>query len=570
MKKIGFIITLLSFIIVGCNRDKNKEPVDYINPFIGTGGHGHTYPGATVPFGMVQLSPDTRKDSWDGCSGYHYSDSVVFGFSHTHLSGTGVGDYGDIRLMPMVGELKTEPGYDDPESGYGSHFLHERETARAGFYAVHLVDYNIYVGLTVSERAGFHKYLFPKSDEAHIILDLKESVTSEKIIESNIQIISDTEVSGLRRTEGWAADQYVYFYAEFSKPFKTFGIVKDGLKDEAKAEAKAKDLKAWFDFETTSGEIILVKVGISAVDVEGAKNNLRTEIPGWDFEAIKDAARMKWADQLKKMEISGGAEGSKEVFYTALYHTMLAPNIYSDVDGRYRGHDLEIHQDNSFNQYTVFSLWDTFRALHPLFAIIERERTTDLINSMLDMYKHDGLLPVWELAANETNCMIGYHSVSVIVDAYKKGIKGFDAKMALKAMQETANGNQFGLDWYRKKGYIPADKDGSSVSKTLEYAYDDWCIAEMASMLGETELNKIYTKRAQYYKNLFDKETGFFRGKSNGSFVEPFDPTEVNFMLTEANTWQYNFFVPQDINTHIDMLGGDEKYEAKLDENAPE
>jgi len=565
MDKYIYIFAIM-LLFSACEKEKYSEPVDYINPFIGTGGHGHTYPGATVPFGMVQLSPDTRKDSWDGCSGYHYSDSVVFGFSHTHLSGTGVGDYGDIRFMPTVGELKFDPGYDNPGSGYSSYFQHDMETARAGFYAVHLNDYNIYVGLTATERAGFHKYLFPSSDEAHIILDLKESVTSQKILDSKINIISDTEISGLRRTDGWANDQYVYFYAEFSKPFKSFGIGKDGVQFPGQRLGNAINLKAWFDFETESGEIILLKVGISAVDIEGAKNNLYTEIPDWDFEAVKNDARTKWTDQLKKMEVAGITDKQKEVFYTALYHTMLAPNIYSDVDGRFRGHDLEIHKDVSFDIYTIFSLWDTFRTLHPLFAIIERERTVDLIKSMLDIYKHDKLLPVWELAANETNCMIGYHSVPVIVDAYKKGIREFNAELALKAMQQTANADQFGLKWYRSKGYIPSDKDGSSVSKTLEYAYDDWCIAEMAEMLGNEEVRKEYTKRAQFYKNIYDPETGFFRGKSNGSFVEPFDPTEVNFMLTEANTWQYNFFVPQDINTHIDLLGGDEDYEAKLDE----
>ncbi len=576
MRKNLAIVLVVAAAMFACSKDKPKEVTDYINPFIGTGGHGHTYPGATVPFGMVQLSPDTRKDSWDGCSGYHYSDSVVYGFSHTHLSGTGIGDYGDIRLMPIVGELKFEPGYDDPETGYGSYFQHDRETAKAGFYAVHLNDYNIYVGLTATERAGFHKYLFPSSDNAHIILDLVESVTSEKIIESSIEFLSDTEIAGLRRTQGWANDQFVYFYAKFSKPFRTFGIVEDGVPTKAssyveaivdgKLTAEGKNLKAWVDFETRAGDIVLVKVGISAVDIEGAKNNLQQDIPDWDFDKVKSEARKKWTIQLNKTEVFGGSDEQKEIFYTSLYHTMLAPNIYSDVDGRYRGHDMKIHQDDGFQMYTVFSLWDTFRTLHPLFAIIERERTKDLIQSMLDMYKHDNLLPIWELAANETNCMIGYHSVPAIVDAYKKGITGFDANIALEAMQATAQADQFGLKWFRNKGYIPADKDGSSVSKTLEYAYDDWCIAEMAEMLGDESVNKEYLQRAQYYKNIFDKETGFFRGKSNGCFVKPFDPTEVNFMLTEANTWQYNFFVPQDINTHIDMLGGDEKYEAKLDE----
>ena len=553
---------LLVFFLSSCDQSGQREPVDYINPFIGTGGHGHTYPGATVPFGMVQLSPDTRKDSWDGCSGYHYSDTVIFGFSHTHLSGTGIGDYGDVRFMPMTGQLKTEPAYDDPGAGYGSVFSHDRETAEAGYYAVHLNDHNIYAAFTATEHAGFHKYLFAGGDDAHILLDLVESVTTEERLETGIWVTGNTEVSGVRRTRGWASDQYIYFHAEFSKPFSAYGLLDDeGIVETSRGEIR----KAYFDFNLEAGETVLLKVGISAVDVEGAKNNLRTEIPGWDFEAVRRAARDSWAGQLKKIEIDDPSDQRKEIFYTALYHTMLAPNIYSDVDGRYRDHSRQVAVNDDVRMYTIFSLWDTFRALHPLFTIIERERTLELVRSMLAMYRDEGRLPVWELAACETDCMIGYHSVPVIVDAYKKGITGFDGRQALEAMMVTAGSGLFGLDSYIDKGYIPADREGSSVSKTLEYAYDDWCIAEMADMLGDEEARTTFLRRAQYYKNLYDPGTGFFRGKSNGCFVEPFDPAEVNFMLTEANTWQYNFFVPQDINTHIDMLGGEGSYEAKLD-----
>jgi predicted alpha-1,2-mannosidase len=516
---------------------------------------------------MVQLSPDTRKDNWDACSGYHYSDDVVFGFSHTHLSGTGVADYGDIRLMPMVGEVKTEPGTkDEPESGYASRFDHEREMAEAGFYAVHLNDYNIYVGLTASERAGFHKYLFPSSEQAYIVIDLKESVVTEEVLESEIQILSATEIQGFRRTKRWADDQYVYFYAEFSKPFKDWGISENKQLYAGKQSAKGNNLKAFVHFNTEAGEIIYVKVGISAVDYAGAKNNLETEIPDWDFDNVRNQAKQRWNSELNKIQTSGGTDEQKEVFYTALYHSFLAPNLYADADGRYRGHDKNIYQSTDFRMHTVFSLWDTFRALHPLFTIVQRERTGDLINSMLDMYKHDSLLPVWELAACETNCMIGYNAIPVIADAYIKGITSFNQQLALEAMKASANSALFGLDWYTKKGYIPADKEGESVSKTLEYAYDDWCIAQMAKRLGDDKGYETFIQRAQYYKNIFDKKSGFFRGKSNGSFVEPFDPTQVNFMLTEANTWQYNFFVPQDVNTHIELLGGDKAYEAKLDE----
>jgi len=565
MKNSAFLFLILISVLGACNKETEMREADYVDPFIGTGGHGHTFPGATVPFGMVQLSPDTRKDNWDGCSGYHYSDSTILGFSHTHLSGTGVGDYGDIRFMPTVGKLLTSVGNAE-KKGYSSAFSHKMESAEAGYYAVYLEDYDIYVALTATERAGFHRYRYPKSDSAHIVVDLLESVTSDKILESEINILSDHEISGFRRTDGWANDQYLYFYAEFSKPFESYGVVDDRLQLPGKNTLAGTKIQAFVNFKTKPGEDVFVKVGISAVDAEGAKINVKTEMPDWNFDSIRHSAKEKWQGQLEKIQVKSGTQEQKRAFYTALYHTMVAPNLYSDVDHRYRGHDLQIHRDSSFNMYTVFSLWDTFRTLHPLFTVIERERTVDLINSMLDMYKYDGLLPVWELAANETNCMIGYHAVPVIVDAYRKGIRGFDANMALEAMKASANANQFGLEEYRAKGYIPADKEGEAISRTLEYAYDDWCIAQMAQMLGDSITYREFIERAQYYKNLFDKESGFFRGKSNGCFVQPFDPTQVNFMLTEANTWQYNFFVPQDINTHIDLLGGDEAYSKKLDE----
>ena len=565
MKNLSLILFFL-FILSFTSCDKLPEtPVDYVNPFIGTGGHGHTFPGATLPFGMVQLSPDTRKDSWDGCSGYHYSDDFILGFSHTHLSGTGVGDYGDIRFVPMIGKLKFTPGTSkNPSSGYGSKFSHNDENAAAGYYGVEL-DNGVDVELTATKRAGFHSYNYPDSDEAYVLIDLIEGVVTEKIIEAEIKIISDHEVVGFRRTKAWSTNQRVYFYASFSQSFSSSGIVINNKYWENKKKASSDSLVAVLNFITKNDKPVLVKVGISAVDYEGAIKNCKTEIPDWDFDKVKTDAYQIWDKRLSKIEVSGGTENEKTIFYTALYHSMLAPYLYSDVDHRYRTHSDEIYRDSTFNMHTVFSLWDTFRTLHPLFTIIEQEQTNHLINSMLDMYKHDSLLPVWELAANETNCMIGYHSVPVIVDAWIKGIRGFDANLALNAMLQTANANQFGLKLFTSKGYIPADKEGESVSKTLEYSYDDWCIAKFAKALGNNTVYEQFIQRAQYYKNIFDKQTGFFRGKSNGSFVVPFDATQVNFMLTEANTWQYNFFVPQDINTHIQLLGGDDNYEAKLD-----
>ena len=562
-----FLLSVLVVIIsVSCSKKKPDTPFNNVNPFIGTGGHGHTFPGATMPFGMVQLSPDTRKDSWDGCSGYHYSDSIVYGFSHTHLSGTGVGDYGDIRFYPSSEELKTQVFYNDKyKDGYGSQFSHQMEEAEPGYYATYLIDEDVYASLTADMHSGFHKYSFPKSENTHILLDLIESVTSEKILTSQIKIINDSTIAGYRHTRGWANNQQLYFYARFSRPFSSWGIEKDGTKTENLLSAEGDSLKAWFNFPTQKRETIYLKVGLSMVDIQGAKNNLEKEIPGWDFVAARKKAADAWKYQLNKVQVYGESKKDNEVFYTALYHSFVAPNLSSDIDGRYRAHNGGIGKNKNIQMHTVFSLWDTFRALHPLFTIVQQEKTNHLINSMLDMYKHDGLLPVWELAACETNCMIGYNAVPVITDAWVKGIHGFDANTALEAMQASAKSGKFGLDFYMKKGYIPANEEGESVSKTLEYAYDDWCIAEMAKQNGNTNIYNEFIQRAQYYKNIFDGETGFFRGKRNGRFVHPFDPTEVNFMLTEANTWQYNFFVPQDINTHIDLLGGDKAYETKLD-----
>ncbi len=556
---------LLGFSLLHVSCQRKNSAVDYVNPFIGTDGHGHTFPGATLPFGMVQLSPDTRKDSWDGCSGYHYSDQQILGFSHTHLSGTGVGDYGDVRLMPTIGKLKLDAG-DDQKDGYRSGFSHSEEEAVPGYYSVKLSDYQVKVELTATEHAGFHRYSFPKSKQAHIVIDLFESVVSERILASEIHFLNDSVVCGFRRTKGWANDQHCYFYAVFSKPFSSFGIRVDGDEKGQARSAAGINLIAWTDFETAQNEQIMVKVGISAVDIEGAKQNLSSETPGWDFDKVRKDALKKWNDELQRIEVKDENQVNKTIFYTAMYHTLIAPNVFSDVDGRYRGHDKQVHQDTVNKHYTVFSLWDTFRALHPFFTIIERERTGSFVQTMLDMAEQGGLLPVWELAGNETGCMIGYHAVPVIADAWINDIRSFDGNKALKYMQLSADQNHLGLEWYKKLGYIPADKESESVSKTLEYAYDDWCIAKMAESLKQDSVMKVFSKRAESYKNLFDPTTKFFRGRQNGGFISPFDPTQVNFMLTEANSWQYNFFVPQDIQTHIQLIGGDLAYEKMLDQ----
>jgi predicted alpha-1,2-mannosidase len=538
------------------------DPLRYVDPFIGTGGHGHTYPGASLPFGMVQLSPDTRLDGWDGCAGYHYSDDRIFGFSHTHLSGTGVSDYGDILLLPATGDIRWQSGYGrKPGEGYGSRFRKATEKATPGYYAVQLDDYGTKAELTTTLRAGIHRYTFPRSDSAYVLIDLKHR---DEVIESSLHVVNDTEVEGLRRSKAWATDQRIYFVARFSKPFSALVAV-DDVPHDGLREAEGKNLKAALRFRTRAGERVLVKVGISAVSVEGARRNLETEIPGWDFDAVHRAARQAWRQALAHIEIGGGTPEQRTVFYTALYHALLQPNTFTDVDGQYRGRDGQVHRADGWTQYSVFSLWDTFRAAHPLYTILEPARTVEFVRTFLAQYAEGGLLPVWELAGNETNCMIGYHAVSVIADAYAKGIRGFDAERALAAMKASAMQERGGLPAYRRFGYIPGDRESESVSKTLEYAYDDWCIAQMAGALGHESDAADFLRRAQSWKNLLDPATHFMRPKLRARFKTPFDPTEVDFHFTEANSWQYSFFVPQDIKGEIASMGGAPAFAAKLD-----
>lgn len=562
-----YAIFLAVVFLAGCHQSNTDDISFYVNPFVGTGGHGHTFPGATVPFGMVQLSPDTRKDNWDACSGYHYSDSTIMGFSHTHLSGTGVGDYGDIRFMPLTGDLKLVPGDEkDPSGGYRSRFSHDNEAASPGYYRVFLRDYGINVELTATRRCGFHRYSVAGDRPLHIVIDLFESVTSDEVLGSAIEFISDHEVSGYRRTRGWAEDQTVYFYASFSEAFSQYGIAQGGITEAAAKAKSGTNLQAYVSFPKVIQDYLTVKVGISAVSVEGARRNLEAEIGEQDFDMVKKRAHDEWNRELSKIEIRKGADSNRVKFYTALYHSFIAPNVFSDSDGSYRGQDRQVYPGGGHEMYTVFSLWDTYRALHPLMTLVQPEKTVQFIQTMMDIYKTGGLLPVWELAGNETFCMIGYHSVPVIADAIMKGYAGFDHLQALEAMKHSAGRDHFGLNAYRQYGYIPADEEGESVSKTLEYAYDDWCIAMVAKKLGRDVDYRTYIVRAQNYKNLYDPSSRFLRGKRNGMFVEPFDPAEVNFMLTEANTWQYTFYVPQDIRGLMDLMGGQEAFADRLDE----
>lgn len=550
MKKlpVTFFLFFINFLV-------SQNFYQYVNPMIGTDGTGHTYPGATVPFGMVQLSPDTRIDgSWEGCSGYHYSDKKIYGFSHTHLNGTGCSDYGDIMLMPIMGE----PSFDNKE--YASAFLHKNEKASAGFYAVKLDKHNIDVRLTTSTRIGFHEYTFNQNGQANIILDLNHR---DKLLEGAVRIIDDKTIEVFRRSEAWAKDQYIYAYIEFSVPLKINNW--RGKNKPHDFYTGDEELKISFSKQVKKGEKILVKVALSPTSYQGAKLNA-SEINHWDFENVKKSAEQLWNKELSKIEVTSNDKDKLAVFYTALYHTMVQPNIAQDLDGKYRGRDNKIHVAEDFDYYSVFSLWDTFRAAHPLYTLIDKKRTSDFINTFLKQYEQGGRLPVWELASNETDCMIGYHAVSVMADAMVKGIQGFDYEKAFEAAKHAAMLDHLGLDAYKRQGFISMDDEHESVSKTLEYAYDDWCIAQMALLLNKKEDYEYFMKRSQNWKNIFDWETGFMRPKKNGGWDKPFDPREINNNFTEGNSWQYSFFVPQDIPGMIEAYGGDEKFEAKLDE----
>lgn len=572
MKK-SLIFFIAALFIFSCEQEQTQktELTDYVDLMIGTDATGNMFPGPSVPFGGVQLSPDTYDDGC--CSGYHYTHNSIIGFSHTHLSGTGCADYGDVLLMPAVGEVNIMPGTaEDPDSGFRSRFSHERETTSPGYYSVILDDYDVKVELAATARVGFHKYTFPESEDSHIILDLEHDITKGEDPKDDcfIRVISDTEVEGFRHSRGWASDQYVYFVAQFSEPFtEALTYLNDELVADAR-EVTGKNVKAAFKYATKKGQSIMVKVGISAVSVEGARKNLNAEVDHWEFNTIVEQTKKEWSKELNKIQVEGGSEAQKTKFYTALYHALLTPNLYQDVDGKYRGLDHKVHEGEGFNYYSVFSLWDTYRALHPFINLISPERNVDFVKTMVKQYEHTSLLPVWELSGCENNCMIGYHSVPVIVDTYLKGHSDFDVDKAFEAMLASGAQNSEGIKPYRDYEFIPRDKSSNSVSKVLEYAYDDWCIAQFAKATGNTEQYEEYIRRAQYYKNMFDPSTGLMRPRyDDGTWMEPFDPLKITMLdggdYTEANAWQYSFYVPHDVNTHIELMGGDEQYIAKLD-----
>lgn len=541
----------LSVVATSFAQQATNPARDLVNPFVGTGGHGHTFPGACVPNGLVQLSPDTRPDGymdWDGCGGYHFSDSLIYGFSHTHLSGTGVADLCDVLLMPMSGEASMDPAV------YRSSFQHKNEVANAGYYRVWLDDEKTLAEMTATARCGVHRYTMPAEKEQFLVLDLahRDKLLGHSIRKDGMEII------GERRSGSWAGDQRLFFCIRIGRANGPVGIA---------LELNADSTRGVINVKREDASAIIVKVGVSAVSVDGARKNLDAEVPHWDFDKVRNQAESAWNAKLNKIQVEGGTREQQRIFYTALYHTYVAPYIFNDVDGQYRGMDGQVHKADH-NVYTVFSLWDTFRGLHPLMTFLEPDMTSDWIKTFLLHYQQGGRLPVWELWGNETDCMIGYHSASVIADAHLKGIRGFDEQLALRAMLDGANMDHFGLKAYREKGYMASEDGAESVSRTLEYAYDDACIASFRShieQLGNDRTAIDVQARAQNWQNLFDPGTGFFRARRNGGFTQGFDPYEVNFNFTEANAWQYSLFVPQDFDGLIEAHGGRYEFEEHLD-----
>ena len=572
-----------------------KDFAQYVDPMIGTAKMGHTYPGATVPFGSVQLSPDTdtipyavdghyNPDVYKYCAGYQYEDKTIVGFSHTHFSGTGHSDLGDFLIMPTTGDLKLNPGTaTNPESGYRSRFSHDKENAEAGYYSVMLDDYNIKAEMTATSRVGMHQYSFPEGEDAHVVFDLMHGIYNydDKNVWTFVRVENDTLVTGYRQTNGWARTRRVYFAMSFSKPIKDYGRARYdrqpyggfwGKFDQSKnfPEIAGEKIRMYFNFDLEPQEKLKVKMAISPVSSEGALTNMKEETPHWDFDQVKEDARANWNRELNKVQLSSEDEEEMTNFYTAMYHAFLGPTEYMDTDGKYMGLDMNVHEADGFTNYTSFSLWDTYRALHPLFNVLQPERNADMAESMMAHYDQSvhTMLPVWSHYANENWCMIGYHSASVLADAIVKGNADFDQEHALEAMVNTARTRYYdGLGYYMDMGYVPEDKNGSSVSKTLEYAYDDWAIAQAAKKLGKTEIYDEFIKRAENYKNVYDAKTGFMRPKlSDGTFKKDFDELNTHGQgFIEGNSWNYSLYVPHAPAEMIEMMGGKDQFSQHLD-----
>jgi predicted alpha-1,2-mannosidase len=593
MNKKNLLFVSICFAIQLMNA---QDLTSYVNPFVGTKNMGHTFPGAAAPFGMVQLSPETNQEPYaiDGkynpetyryCSGYQFEDQTIFGFSHTHLSGTGHSDLGDFLIMPTTGTLNLDPGKaDTPKSGYHSQFSKNTEKANPGFYEVMLDDYKIKAELTATERVGFHKYTFPKSSESHIILDLMSNIYNydSKNVWTFVRVEDDQTVVGYRETTGWARTRKVFFAMKFSKPFKSYGrkryekVEYNGFyrkfnENENFPEFAGRQMRAYFNFDTTENEAILIKFALSPTSTAGAMKNLDAEIPGWDFNQIKKETSDKWQKELSKIEVETINENDKKTFYTAMYHTMMSPVLFEDVDGKYLGLDQNIHESEGFTNYSIFSLWDTYRALHPLYNIIQPKRNNDFIHSM--MVHHDQsvhkALPIWSHYANENWCMIGYHAVSVLADAVAKNTTDANLNQMLAASISSSNLKYYdGIEYYLKYGYVPEDKSDASVSKTLEYAYDDWAIAQIAKKIGDKETEAEYLKRSENYKNVYNPKSGFMHPKlADGTFKKEFDPMDTHGQgFIEGNAFNYGLYVPQNVPEMIKMMGGKSKFSKHLDE----
>jgi len=560
-------------------------PVDEALPLVGTDGHGHTYPGPTMPFGFVQVSPDTRIptdpwtiEGWDACAGYHYSDSFMLGFSHTHLSGTGCADMGDVLVMPVAGNLGGSRDYEPITAWrFRSRFSHKNEIAEAGYYRVLLGRYNIVAELTATAHAAMHRYTFPPSAESHILIDLAHGLGNHPT-EASLYCESSTRLTGFRRSDGWAKGRAVFFAIECSRPFKGFGLEAEGKPAAlGQTEAFGRHLRAHLDYETTAGEQILLRIGLSPTSVEEAGKNLQAEISTWDFDAVHAAARTAWNQNLGSVLIESANSNMRQAFYSALYHTMTAPTLYNNADGSYLGADKKTHLESGFQYYSTFSTWDIFRAEAPLMTLLQPERVNDFVQSLLAFYRQspDHTLPMWPLASTETGCMIGYHAVPIIVDAYQKGFRGFDVELAYQAMRDTALSGRNRQDEYARTGYVPfVQGKTEATSRTLEFAYDDWCISRMARSLGKTADADFFAGRSRNYTNLWDPKTRFFRSRDpGGAFHEPFDPKEVDKdgdtasgSYTEANAWQYTFAVLHDVPGMIRLYGGRQEFIGRLDQ----
>ncbi|MGF1681735.1 GH92 family glycosyl hydrolase [Photobacterium minamisatsumaniensis] len=568
----------VSIGLVGCNSDSNSNPDDgketpavdlvkYVDPMIGTGGLANTYPGATVPHGMVQLSPNNGTGGWDYISGYHYHDDRLVGFSHTQLSGTGAGDLNDILLMPFNSRSDEMRGTSE-----ASHFSHDNETAEAGFYKVMLDDYGIEAELTTTNRVGFHRYTFPKDADSKVVLNLGYALNWDSPTDTVIKVVDETTLEGYRYSTGWAADQREHFVIKFSKPMTGFELKDDETGQVVGGnEVQSTKTRGYFNFDTSADETeVLVKVALSSVDVAGAYKNLDAELKGWDFDDTRQAARDAWQTELEKVAVTSDDETKKRIFYTAIYHSYLGPTLHSDVDGRYKGADHQIQRAYGFDRYDTFSLWDTYRATHPFQTLVEPDRVSDMVNSMLAHYEETGLLPVWSMKGNETNMMLGYHAVPVITDAWLKGIEGFDPKLALEAMKASAASDRAEIVAYREKGYVPYSEeeggDGWAASRAMEYSYDDWAIAQMAQSLGKESDFQHFIKQAKNWQNQYDSSRDWFVPRlENGDFISDFDPERYEAGFAESNAWQYFWHVQHDIAGLVDKMG-QEAFIQRLDD----